>query len=167
MDDFLLRSAATILSALGVLLIPFGLPGNWLIAASGLLGLALGLGWTPFLILLAAAGLAEVLEFRTTMRYTKKSGAGKSGMWGAFVGGFIGAILGTPFFPVVGTLLGAAVGSFGGAALFEVIFGDRSGREGLRAGKGAFWGTLFGKVMKMGLGVFQAFWWTAHVWDLL
>jgi uncharacterized protein YqgC (DUF456 family) len=167
MDDFLLRSAATALSILGVLLIPFGLPGNWVIAASGLLGLSLGLGWAPFLILLVAAAVAEILEFQTTMRYTKKSGAGKSGIWGAFVGGFFGAILGTPIFPVVGTLLGAAVGAFAGAALFEVIFGDRSGKEGVRVGKGAFWGALFGKVMKMGLGIFQAFWWTAHLWGLL
>lgn len=161
----LLVGVFSILGAcLGVLLIPFGLPGNWLIAAIGLLGPTLGVGWTPFVVLFAAAALAEVLELLLAVRTTKKAGAGKSGQWGAFLGGVVGAILGTPLVPVpiLGTLVGAGIGAFFGAIFFEVLFAQKQDSDLLAIGTGAFLGVLLGKGAKMALGAFQVVFWAIY-----
>ena len=150
-----------LIAGLGLLLIPFSLPGNWFIAAAGLLGPSLGLGWTPFFVLLAAAAVAELLEFLLAIKTAKKAGAGKSGQWGAFFGGVLGAIFATPFvpIPILGTLIGAAVGAFAGAIFFEVVFANRESRELMGIGFGAFLGILLGKGAKMALGAFQIGYW--------
>lgn len=157
----LMGLAGFLVACLGVLLIPFGIPGNWLIAAVGLLGLPMGLGWTPFLILLAAAAVSEVLELLLGLRTTRKAGAGRSGQWGAFVGGVFGAILATPLIPVpiLGSLLGAGFGAFFGAMLFEVVFAGKESSDLLAIGTGAFLGVLLGKGAKMALGAFQVVYW--------
>lgn len=152
-------------ACLGVLLIPFGLPGNWLIAAVGLLGPSLGIGWTPFLVLLAAAAVAEVLELLLAVRTTKKAGAGKSGQWGAFLGGVLGAILGTPLvpIPILGTLVGAGIGAFFGAISFQILFAKKQDGDLLAIGTGAFLGVILGKGAKMALGAFQVVFWAFYV----
>ena len=164
LPDFLMRLGLCLAGWVSILLIPFGLPGNWLLVVCGLGAVGLGLGWPAFGLLLAAAAFAEYVEFCTTLKYAKKSGAGTSGLWGAFLGAVAGAIAGTPIFPLIGTLLGAAVGAFAGAAIFEMIFGDRPTAEGLKVGKGAFFGALIGRVLKIGVGVFQAVWLTWVLW---
>ncbi|MDA0667265.1 MAG: DUF456 domain-containing protein [Planctomycetota bacterium] len=150
-----------LIAGIGLLLIPFSIPGNWLIAAAGLLGPSLGLGWTPFLILLVAAGVAELLELLLATKTAKKAGAGKSGQWGAFFGGFVGAIFATPFIPIpiLGTLIGAAVGAFCGAIFFEIVFANRESKELMGIGFGAFLGILLGKGAKMAIGAFQMGYW--------
>lgn len=157
----LLGALSFFIAGVGLLLIPFSLPGNWLIAAAGLLGPSMGLGWVPFLILLAAAGVAELLELLLATKTAKKAGAGKSGQWGAFLGGLLGAIFATPFIPipVLGTLIGAAVGAFGGAIFFEVVFANRESKALMSIGFGAFLGILFGKGAKMAIGAFQIGYW--------
>jgi uncharacterized protein YqgC (DUF456 family) len=155
---------STLVASLGVLLIPFGLPGNWLIAAVGLLGPTLGIGWTPFVVLLGAAALAEILELLLAVRTTKKAGAGRSGQWGAFLGGVIGAILGTPLvpIPVLGTLVGAGIGAFFGAIFFEMLFAQKQDNDLLAIGTGAFLGVLLGKGAKMAIGAFQVVFWAVY-----
>lgn len=164
MDDFayILYSAGTIAFAgLGVVLIPFGLPGNWLVALVGLCGPLMGLGWVPLMVLLAAAAIAEALELISATKITKKAGAGKAGMWGCFFGGIAGAILGTPFLPIpiIGTLIGSALGAFVGAIVFEVVFASKESHALLDIGMGAFLGVLLGKVLKMAIGGFQVAYW--------
>lgn len=150
-----------LIAGMGLLLIPFSLPGNWLIAAAGLLGPSLGLGWTPFIILLAAAGVAELLELLLATKTAKKAGAGKSGQWGAFFGGIAGALFATPFIPIpiLGTLIGASVGAFCGAIFFEIVLAKRESKELMGIGFGAFWGILLGKGAKMAIGAFQIVYW--------
>src|ERR671921_2800476 len=106
-------------SVVGLLLIPFGLPGLWVI----LLGI-IGYGWitdfqtvsTWFLIL--AIGLAlvgEILESWIGFRYAKRyGGSGRAG-WGALFGGLVGAVVGVPI-PIIGSVIGGFVGAFIGAA---------------------------------------------------
>ncbi|MGB0953986.1 MAG: DUF456 domain-containing protein [Planctomycetota bacterium] len=171
MPDFgalLLALLGALMAGLGVLLIPFGLPGNWLIAAVGLLGPAMGLGWQPFLVLVAAAAVAEILELLLAVKTVKKAGAGRSGQWGAFLGGIIGAFVGTPLVPVpiLGTLLGSAAGAFFGAIVFEILFANRKEDELLGIGWGAFLGILFGKGAKMAIGAFQVVYWILACRDL-
>ena len=164
LPDFLMRLGLCLAGWFSILLIPFGLPGNWLLVVCGLGAVGLGLSWPAFGLLFATAAFAEYVEFRTALKYAKKSGAGKAGLWGAFLGAIVGAIVGTPIFPLIGTLLGAAVGAFIGAALFELIFGDRPTTDGLKIGKGAFFGVLIGRVLKIAVGVFQAVWLTWVLW---
>ena len=147
-----------------LLLIPLGLPGNWLIAAVGLLGPVLGVGWWPLVVLLALAGLAELLELSSALRTTKRSGAGRAGAWGAVLGGLVGGILATPVLPLVGSLVGACVGAAVGAVLLEA-FSRRHGAAALgRIGWGAFLGALLGRLGKALVGVAQLAVWA---WWLL
>jgi len=163
--DLALALFSALLAGLGLLLIVFSLPGNWIIAAAGLFGPALGLGWAPLGILLAAAAVAEALEFVVGAGFTRKAGGSKASMWGTILGGIVGAILLTPFFPVpiLGTLLGAALGAAGGAVGFELMFAKQEADRLLSIGIGAFFGTLFGKGLKLAIGVFQAMYW---IWKM-
>ncbi len=165
---FLAQLGLTGAGLLGFALIPFGLPGNWLLAACGLAGPYLGLGWTPFFVLLGMAVGAELLEFVTTIGYAKRSGASKAGGLGAFLGSILGAIFFTGLIPIpiVGTLLGAAFGAFIGAAGFEIMFSSRRGADGIRVGWGAFFGTLIGKTLKISIGAGQCVLLLAWVWGL-
>jgi len=156
-----LVSLSLLVAGVGLLLIVFSLPGNWVIALVGLFGPMLGLGWLPFVILVAAAVVAEVLELLVGVRFTRKAGGSRASMWGTILGGILGAILLTPFFPIpiLGTLLGAAVGAAGGAIGFELLFAQQEAQKLLAIGLGAFLGTLFGKGLKLGIGVFQVVYW--------
>ncbi len=172
MDEvvYILYSVGTMLVAgLGVFLIPFGLPGTWIIAGVGLCGPLMGLGWMPLIIMTSAAALAEVIELLTATKVTKNAGAGKAGMWGCFVGGIAGAVLGTPFLPIpiVGTLIGSGIGAFAGAILFEVVFANKEAHKLLDIGLGAFLGVLLGKILKMAIGVFQVAYWCLVVFGVL
>jgi uncharacterized protein len=148
---FLLLAA----SLIGLVLIPFGLPGLWVI----LLGI-IGYGWitgfqtvsTGFLILaVALAVLGEVLESWIGFRFAKRYGGSSRAGWGALVGGLVGAVVGVPV-PVVGSVIGGFVGAFIGAAVFEYTKA-RHAEGSVRAGWGAVLGRAAAVAIKMGLGV--------------
>lgn len=159
--ELLLVGTSWLLALLGLLLIIFSLPGNWLLALVGLFGFSLGLGWMPLIILVAAAAVAELLELVVGAGFAKKAGGGKAAMWGTIAGGIVGAILFTPLIPIpiLGTLLGASIGAAGGAIAFEHLFAREDAERLLEIGLGAFLGTLFGKGLKLAIGVFQAIYW--------
>jgi uncharacterized protein len=148
---FLLLAA----SLIGLVLIPFGLPGLWVI----LLGI-IGYGWITdfqtlsigFLILaVALAVLGEVLESWIGFRLAKRYGGSSRAGWGALVGGLVGAVVGVPI-PVVGSVIGGFVGAFIGAAVFEYTKA-RHAEGSVRAGWGAVLGRAAAVAIKMGLGV--------------
>jgi uncharacterized protein len=142
-------------SVVGLLLIPFGLPGLWVIVLA-----ILGYGWlTDFrtvsvgliLLVMGLALIGEVVEawlgFRMARRYGGSSRAG----WGALIGGLAGAVIGVPV-PFIGSVIGGFVGAFVGAALFEYTRARHS--EGaVMAGWGAVLGRAAAAAVKMGLGV--------------
>src|SRR4051794_24171105 len=122
-------------SVIGLLLIPFGLPGLWVI----LFGI-IGYGWitnfrtlsTGFLVLaIALALLGEVLESWVGFRFAKRYGGSSRAGWGALVGGLVGAVVGVPI-PVIGSVSGGFVGGpvRGGAV------GCTKGRQGRGGGPG-------------------------------
>lgn len=139
----------------GLVLIPFGLPGLWVI----LLGM-LGYGWlTGFATLSAwtlslAIGLAlvgELVEAWAGFRFARRYGGSRRAGWGALIGGLVGAVIGVPV-PVVGSVVGGFVGAFAGAAIFEYTQARKS--EGaVRAGWGAMLGRAVAVGVKMGIGV--------------
>lgn len=144
----------------GLLLIPFGLPGIWLqVMSLGVFAWATGfreVGVVPLVLVVVMAVLAEVAEFALGGRYAERYGGSKRAAWGAILGGLVGAVLGVPV-PIIGSVIGAFVGSFVGAALLEMTnskdWRNPELRGALRVGWGAFLGRLVATAVKSGIGV--------------
>lgn len=136
----------------GIVVIPFGIPGTFLILTSafvyGWVTAFSEVTWSLLGILFLIALLAEVLEFFIGAATTGKYGGSKQAMFGAIVGSIMGAIWGTPLLPLVGTLIGAFAGAFAGAACFE-YFTSQDFDKALRVGFGAFLGAVGGKFTKI------------------
>lgn len=142
----------------GLALIPFGLPGIWLMALS-----TVGVAWwqwdagmigVPTVIaVLVLAALAEVFELLSSVAGTKVAGGTRWGSWGGLAGGLGGAIFFTGLIPipVVGTVFGACLGALTGAAAFELL-GGRELKPALRSGSGAAAGRFVGTTIKLGFG---------------
>jgi uncharacterized protein len=139
----------------GLVLIPFGLPGLWVI----LLGI-LAYGWrtdyasmSPWFIglAIALAFLGEVIESWVGFRFARRYGGSRRAGWGALVGGLIGAVMGVPV-PIIGSVIGGFVGAFVGAAVFEYAGGRQSGGA-VKAGWGAVLGRAAAAGLKIALGV--------------
>ena len=136
----------------GVIVIPFGVAGTFVIVADALVyGLLTGFEkiTLPFVgVLLAIALAVELVEALLGALMAKKFGGSKWAMTGAVVGGFVGAVVGTPVTPVLGTLLGGFFGAFAGAMVFEWLH-TSDWQQSARAGLGAFFGAVGGKVTKI------------------
>ncbi len=136
----------------GLVLIPFGLPGLWVIVL-GILGYGwltdfrtLSAGFLVLVIVLALVG--ELVEAWVGFRFAQRYGGSSRAGWGA---GLAGAIVGVPI-PVIGSVIGGFVGAFAGAALFEYTR-LRHTETAARAGWGAVLGRATAAAVKMGLGV--------------
>jgi hypothetical protein len=142
----------------GLVLIPFGLPGLWVIV----LGI-LGYGWlTDFvslsagflLLIIGLALLGELVEAWLGFRMAKRYGGSSRAGWGALIGGLVGAVVGVPV-PLIGSVIGGFVGAFAGAALFEYTRA-RHTETAAWAGWGAVLGRAAAAAVKMALGVVMA-----------
>lgn len=137
----------------GLVLIPFGLPGIW-VQVLALVAYAFGTGWTtvgwvPVVVAVLLALAAEGIEWVLGGRFARHYGGGRRAMWGAVVGGVVGAFAGIPV-PVLGSIIGSFLGSFAGAALMQMTEGGW--RPALRTGWGAFLGRLAAVAVKGWLG---------------
>ena len=139
----------------GLVLIPFGLPGLWL-----QVGALVVFGWaTDFAtvsafalgVVLLLAFAAEVAEFVLSARYAQKYGGGRRASVGALIGGLAGAVLGLPI-PLLGSVFGALLGAFVGALALELTTG-RGTAPAVKAGWGALIGRLVASALKGGVGV--------------
>jgi uncharacterized protein YqgC (DUF456 family) len=142
----------------GLVLVPLGLPGLWV-----MVGAILAYGWlTDFrslsvaliAIVLALALIGEIIESWLGFRFAKRYGGSSRSGWGALIGGIAGAIIGVPI-PVIGSVIGAFLGSFIGAALFEYSASRQLG-VATRAGWGSVVGRAAAAAAKVGLGVIIA-----------
>jgi len=142
-------------AALGLVLVPLGLPGLWVIV-----GGVLGSGWLtgfdrfgagPIVTAVGLALLGDLTEWWLSVRFTRRYGGSRRAGWGALLGGVVGAGVGVPV-PVVGSIAGALVGSFVGAALFELTAAT-STDAALAAGWGALLGRAAGTAAKVALGL--------------
>src|SRR3989454_8339908 len=127
----------------GLLLVPLGLPGLWVMVAG-----IVGYGWlTDFRsvgvatigVALGLAFLGEIIEWWLGFRFARTYGGSRRSAWGALVGGVVGAAMGVPV-PIVGSVIGAFFGSFAGA----VVLGDSLSRQPATAGAGG-WGGVVGR----------------------
>jgi len=148
-----------LLNAVWLMLVLFGLPGNWLIVTSTCL-----FAWWRWedgvfsiytlIVIVILAVLGELFEFLGGMHGAKKAGASWRGSIAALAGAIVGAILGTFMIPVLflGTVLGACIGAGLGAWAIEVSRG-RKMEESVRCGVGAGLGELLGITVKVTAGI--------------
>lgn len=151
----------------GLLLIPLGLPGLWLIVgAVALYNPVTGteaVGTTTIVGILLLATIAEVIEFTLAARYTKEYGGSKRAGWGAIIGGMVGAIIGVPV-PVIGSVIGAFVGSFVGALIAEWSRGTNTATA-TKVATGALLGRVMATAAKVAIGMAMAVWTLASAWQ--
>lgn len=150
----------------GLVLVPLGLPGLWVMVA-GVLGYG---GLTGFrsvgvATIAAVLGLAfggEILEWWIGFGLARRYGGSRRAGWGALLGGIVGAVVGVPV-PIIGSVIGAFVGSFGGAALFEYSLSGTAATA-MRAGWGAMLGRAAAAGAKVAIGVVIAVIGTVAAW---
>lgn len=142
----------------GLVLVPLGLPGLWVmvvtIVAYGWLTDFRSLSVGLIAIVLALALIGELIESWLGFRFARRYGGSSRSGWGALIGGIVGAVIGVPI-PVIGSVIGAFIGSFIGAALFEYSASRRLG-VATRAGWGSVVGRAAAAAVKIALGVIIA-----------
>lgn len=139
----------------GLLLIPFGLPGVWVqVGALVIFAWATGFATVSLYsvgIVVFLALLVEIAEFLFTGGFARRYGGGRRAAVGAMVGALTGAIVGVPV-PLLGSVVGAMLGSFAGAMLLELTRGTGAA-PAARAGWGALLGWITAVALKAGVGV--------------
>ena len=146
--------------ALGLIMIPFGMPGTLIMFAAALcyhlLVPAGGIGLMTVIGVGVLMAVAEGLEWVLTSRFTKKYGGSRRAGWGAIIGGMVGAFMGVPI-PIVGSIIGAFVGAFLGAFVFEWSR-ERNHGVATRVAWGAFVGRVVAAAVKVAIGLAMAVW---------
>lgn len=141
--------------AVGLLLIPFGLPGTLLqVAAVFALAILSDGTWMSWIWVALCGGLAavgEVIEFLSGQWGARRFGGSRTAAWGALIGGLVGAIVGGIPVPIVGSLIASFVGTFVGALAGEML-ARRAPSADLRIGFGAVVGRIVGVATKLALG---------------
>ncbi|NIN73338.1 MAG: DUF456 family protein [Gemmatimonadetes bacterium] len=139
----------------GVSLIPFGLPGLWLMVVALVGYAALGrfeqVGWQTLAAVVVLGAVAEAAEAWLGFRFAKKYGGSNRAGWGALLGGLVGAVIGMPV-PVIGNIVGAFVGAFVGA----IVLQHSPGTE-IKATLGAGWGAVLGRASGAAIKIAIAF----------
>lgn len=139
----------------GLALVPFGLPGLWLMVAG-----VIAYGWlTDFemvgaitiVLVVVLATIGELLETWVGFRLAKRYGGSSRAGWGALAGGLVGAVVGVPL-PIVGSVIGAFLGAFAGAALLQLTQA-REMEGAMAAGWGAVLGRAAAAALKIALGL--------------
>lgn len=123
--NFGARGIVFLFILLGVLLVPLGLPGTWVIVLTSLVysffysldgGASSALWVNGVLIVLAMFG--ELMEFVIGTFGSKPLKVSNGAIVCAFIGGIIGAVIGVPVF-LIGAVLGLFIGAFVGAFVYE------------------------------------------------
>lgn len=154
--DWLLILPLVLVLLIGLILIPLGLPGLWLILL-GVVGYGaltdfrdIGLG--TLVLMTALAFVGEAIEWWIGFKYTQRYGGSRRAGWGALIGGLVGAFAGIPI-PIIGSVIGSFLGSFAGAVIFEFT---RSPDNALKTGWGALLGRMWATAVKTALGLAMA-----------
>jgi uncharacterized protein len=140
---------------LGLVIIPFGLPGTLVILLSVLIyaiatHFSAGVGIVFFVTLCILTLISETADNWLTAVGARRFGASTGSMWLSFFGGLAGAILlGGPLAFVAGPL-GPVAGGFAGAFLAVFLY-EYAHRKDLRQALRAGWGTLVGRLAGMAL----------------
>ncbi len=145
-----------LLLLVGLVLVPLGLPGLWVmllaIIGYGAVTNFQGLGVRTMVLAMTLAGVGELIEWWVGFKFARRYGGTRRAGWGALIGGLAGAMAGIPI-PVIGSVIGSFLGSYVGAAVFEYTAAPANA---LRTGWGALLGRLWAAATKMSLGLVMA-----------
>ena len=142
----------TLLMLLALFLIPLGLPGLWIMVALVGVGAFMNeVGAGVLFTVVAAAAVAELLEFLIVRRFSSRFGGTSAAFWGAVVGGFLGVVIGMPI-PIIGPLVAGLVGSFLGAGA-AAYYQSRDLVAAGRVGWGVVLARLVAAVAKVGAAI--------------
>jgi uncharacterized protein YqgC (DUF456 family) len=149
----------------GILLVPLGLPGTWVIAAAAFIYSIFfdfkppGDDWVIVLILITLAVLGELLELWVGVMGGKKMNVSTGAIIASILGGLIGAFVGVPVF-LIGSLLGLLLGVFLGAFLYEWIT-TRKLRVAFGSALAVFFSRIVATFVKtsiaLGMGIYLGF----------
>ncbi|MES2522761.1 MAG: DUF456 domain-containing protein [Gemmatimonadota bacterium] len=143
----------------GLIAVPLGLPGLWVMLGGALLYWILvplgGIGFWTIVTASVLVVIAEILEFSISGKYARRFGGSKRASWGAIIGGIVGAIIGVPL-PVIGSLIGAFAGAFAGAFLAELTVAKETRGDPTRVATGALVGRAVAAATKVGIGLVVA-----------
>lgn len=138
----------------GLLMLPFGLPGLWVMGGAALLDATVVkshvVSLTVAIGIVVVAGLAEVVELALAGRFARRYGGSRRAGWGAMIGSIVGAFVGVPV-PLIGSLIGAFVGAFAGAFVAEISQRTQLA-PATRVATGALLGRIAATAMKVGVG---------------
>ena len=136
----------------GLFIIPFGLPGLWLMIGVVAFGVFSGaIAWWTLAFLVVLGIVAELLEFLAVKKLSDRHGGSKAAFWGAIAGGLVGAIVGAPI-PIIGSFVAGVVGTFAGAAAVT-MYEQRDLSHGMRVGFGAALGRAVAVAIKVAVAV--------------
>lgn len=136
----------------GLVMVPLGLPGTWVMLLVVAVGALLGRVSVATLAVLGTVVLvAELAEFLLVRAASAKYGGSPADFWGAVAGGLAGVVVGAPV-PVVGSLVAGVVGTFAGAAAVA-LWRTRRPDDAARVGWGALLGRVFSVAVKTAAGV--------------
>ncbi|HMA25143.1 MAG: DUF456 family protein [Gemmatimonas sp.] len=145
---------------LGLVMIPFGMPGTLVMFAAALCYYLLvpggGIGLMTVIGIGVLMAIAEGLDWVLTSRFTRKYGGSRRAGWGAIIGGMIGAFMGVPI-PIIGSIVGAFAGAFIGAFVFEWSR-ERNHGVATRVAWGALIGRVVAAAVKVAIGLAMAAW---------
>ena len=152
-------SILVLLNLVWLMLVLFGLPGNWLMVLSTSLfawwtwDRGVFSGWT-LIAIAALAALGELIEFLGGLVGARRAGASWRASLAGILGALIGALGGTIMLPmpVVGTIVGACLGVGMAVWLVETSRGEHPDLS-LRRAVGAGMGELIGILSKFAVGV--------------
>lgn len=148
----ILLAFAIVVMAAGLLVIPLGFPGTWIMI--GVLTVATALdevAWYVLIVLVLLAVAAEFVEWVIVKRTSARYGASNRAFWGAILGGLVGVVIGIPV-PVVGPLIAGLLGTFAGAVVVA-WWESRQLRTASRAAWGAVVGRAFAAAFKTAVGI--------------
>jgi uncharacterized protein len=161
--EIIILVTLTLLGLSGWIMNVLGMPGNWIIVALGVGAYFLTeesqmahVGLIPLIMMVAIAGVGELLEFAASALGASRLGASKRATLLAIVGSIVGAIVGLfvggviPI-PVVGSVIGSLLLGGAGAAAGAVggeRWAGKSWDDSLQVGQAAFWGRLLGTIGK-------------------
>ena len=155
MSDVLPTVVLGVSCVVGLGLVPFGLPGLWVMVAG-----VVGYGWlTEFrsvgavtiAVVVGLAFLGELVEAWLGFGLARRYGGSPRAGWGALLGGIFGAVVGVPV-PLIGSVIGGFVGAFAGATLFEYSK-SATPETAVRAGWGAVVGRAAAAAAKIAAGI--------------
>ena len=140
--------AVVVAMLMGLVMIPVGLPGLWVIVATALALVVAGhLPWGVGLVVTGVAVVAEAAELLVVARFGRAYGGSRLAFWGAVLGGMAGLFVGIPV-PVVGPVITAFLGTFLGAGVVTLLQTRSMGRAA-RVG----WGVLLARTAAVALKV--------------